>query len=242
MKKLLLALCLILGISSTMPMYNAEAKTKKSTKTETETTETDTETGEPDGDLVELNDESVKTMLEDGYYMLMQDVEKGILRGVQEMQKFFNRSKTSASVPTEKKPVYTVTDEEYEILCRITEAETDGTLEQKQNVVSCIFSRMEYKGFPNTVRGVVFEKGQFSPISDKRYYSVKVSDRTKEAVNNVLQNGIMFTDVNGNVNTEIRYYYFCAYGTGKKSNFFKGMDSRETAMLDGTHRYYVGEY
>lgn len=137
-------------------------------------------------------------------------------------------------------PVYTVTDEEYEILCRIVEAETDGTLEQKQNVCSCVMSRVESKEFPNTIKGVVFQKTQFTPIIDGRYYSVTVSDRTKEAVNNILQDGIKFTDVNGNVDTKVRYLFFCAYGTEKRSNFFAGMDKKETAMLDGTHRYYKG--
>ena len=140
-------------------------------------------------------------------------------------------NKTSASASAAKKPVYEVTDEEFEILCRIAEAEaTDGTIEQKENVVSCVFARMESNEFPNTVKGVVFEKSQFSPISDGRYYSVKVTEDTKAAVNNILKNG-----------KNHNYLFFCSYGC--KSSYFAKKDERlaakgEECYRDGIHRYY----
>lgn len=81
-----------------------------------------------------------------------------------------------------------------EMLFRVVESEaTGGTIEQKKNVMSCVLARMRSPEFPNTVEGVIFEKGQFAVISDKRYYNVKVTESTKKAVIEVLLCG-MTTD------------------------------------------------
>lgn len=165
---------------------------------------------------------------------------KSALASKTNKKEFFLKD-TEASVKKEKN-AYTVTDEELEILYRIVEAETDGTLEQKINVCSCIFSRIESTEFPDTVKKVVFQKSQFSPISDGRYYTVKVSDRTKEAVEYVLKNGITFFDKDGNADIKTRYLFFCSYGC--KSSYFAKKDTKlankgKECMRDGTHRYYV---
>ena len=151
---------------------------------------------------------------------------------------------TSASVAETKKktPVYTVTDNEFNILCQIVEAEaTDGTLGQKQNVASNIFTRVESSEWPNTIEKVVFQKGQYSPLSDGRYYSVKVTESTKQAVQYIIDNGIIFTDANGVEYTDLRFNFFCSYGC--KSSFMAGFDKKLAAkgkecFRDGIHRYY----
>lgn len=94
----------------------------------------------------------------------------------------------------EPKPVNTrsmdLNDDEYSILCRIVEAEVTGSsmalLEAKQHVADCIMNRIRDSKFPNSVKGVVFQASQFSPISDGRYWKVKVTDTTREAVNRAL--------------------------------------------------------
>lgn len=80
--------------------------------------------------------------------------------------------------------------EEIEVLYRIVEAEvTKGDIEAKKNVASVILNRVHSDGFPDTISEVVFQKGQFSPVEDKRYWQVDITDETKEAVNFVLANG-----------------------------------------------------
>ena len=88
-----------------------------------------------------------------------------------------------------------VNDEELAILERIVEAEaTGGNVEQKMNVASCILARVRSDEWPDTIKEVVFQKTgsthQFTPIKDGRYYSVKITDETREAVQNVLKNGL----------------------------------------------------
>lgn len=72
---------------------------------------------------------------------------------------------------------------EIEILERIVEAEaTGGDVKSKILVANVVLNRVKHKSFPNSIEGVVFQKKQFSPIRDGRYYSVSVTKSTKEAV------------------------------------------------------------
>lgn len=81
---------------------------------------------------------------------------------------------------------------EIEILQRIVEAEATGEdVKGKMLVANVILNRVKDESFPDTVEGVVFQKSgstyQFSPIKDKRYWSVKISEDTIKAVDRVLQ-------------------------------------------------------
>ena len=84
-----------------------------------------------------------------------------------------------------------ITDEDYENLLRIVEAEA-GCEDRKGKllVANVILNRVMDEQFPDTVTEVIFqqEEGvcQFSPIRDGRFYSVKVSEETIEAVNSAL--------------------------------------------------------
>lgn len=92
---------------------------------------------------------------------------------------------------TEIYNINNITDEEIEILQRIVEAEaTGGSIESKMNVASVIINRLNHTSFPSTVKDVVFQKKQFTPIADKRYFTVEVTETTIQAVQNVLNNGV----------------------------------------------------
>lgn len=129
--------------------------------------------------------------------------------------------------------------DELEILFRIVEAEaTGGTVEQKQNVAWCILNRMESDYFPNTITDVVFdsfldpEDGhriyQFSPIYDGRYYTVTITDTTKQAVYNVLR-GI------GHHNGT----YFVAPTLADPDNLSWFERALTKLFTDGVHDYYA---
>lgn len=74
-----------------------------------------------------------------------------------------------------------------EILCRIVEAES-GTedVEGRMLVANVVLNRVESARFPNTVKDVVFQRYQFSPVASGRYFRVNVTDKTREAVERVL--------------------------------------------------------
>lgn len=81
-----------------------------------------------------------------------------------------------------------ITDKNYNILLRIVEAETTShSINEKENVAQCILNRVdgnEFKG--DTVEKIVFQPVQFSPIKDRRYYNVEITETTIQAVENVL--------------------------------------------------------
>lgn len=81
--------------------------------------------------------------------------------------------------------------DEYETLLRIVEAEAGGEdVMGKILVANVVLNRVESSRFPDTIRGVVFQKEnnmyQFSPVCDGRYNRVKISDETIEAVDRTL--------------------------------------------------------
>lgn len=121
--------------------------------------------------------------------------------------------------------------EQEQILLRITEAEaTDGTLEQKLNVISCVMNRVESKDFPNTVKGVVFEKGQFTPISDGRYYSVSIQPSTEDAL-------LVWKALPKS--TRHNCLFFCTTTCGSyRHGWFSTL---EESFQDGMHAYFTGE-
>lgn len=84
-----------------------------------------------------------------------------------------------------------MTWEDYDTLTRIVEAEAGGEDENGKMLVACVvLNRVADEAFPDSVQEVVFQKShgvtQFTPISDGRFYQVKVSEDTKEAVRQVL--------------------------------------------------------
>jgi len=92
----------------------------------------------------------------------------------------------------EKETAYDLMDEDLDVLMRIVEAEA-GTedIEGKLLVANVVLNRVNSEKFPDSVTEVVFqrEKGvsQFSPISDGRFWEVKISEETTEAVERALE-------------------------------------------------------
>ena len=135
-------------------------------------------------------------------------------------------------VTTERETVAAVPAEsEYDMLCRIVEAEVTGKdIEAKMMVANVVLNRVESSQFPNTIEGVIFQhRGsvyQFSPVSDGRYYSVTVTDGTREAVNRAMagednsQGALYFVSpIYGNTSWFDRNLNFLFYYGGH--NFYK---------------------
>ena len=90
-----------------------------------------------------------------------------------------------------KTSTYSLSQKEYNILTRIVEAEA-GNLDKKSKILvaNVILNRINHEEFPDTVEEVVFQNVngavQFSPVADGRYYTVKVTEATKESVDRAL--------------------------------------------------------
>lgn len=85
----------------------------------------------------------------------------------------------------------TITQEDYEALKRIVEAEAGNQDEVgRMLVANVIINRVLSSKFPNTITEIIFQNGgnvyQFEPIQNGFYYKVNPSDSTAECVDRVL--------------------------------------------------------
>ena len=115
------------------------------------------------------------------------------------MTSYGGRSKKQVSMPRvleantiTKERNLVVTQSEYDSLLRIVEAEAGGEdIVGKMLVANVVLNRVENEKFPDSINEVIFQEDngvtQFSPISDGRFYTVRISEETVEAVNRVLQ-------------------------------------------------------
>lgn len=82
----------------------------------------------------------------------------------------------------------TLNKEDCRVLERIVEAEAgDQDLRGRILVANVILNRIKSSEFPDTVKGVVFARRQFSPVSNGSYYRVKVSEKSRKAVKCMIQ-------------------------------------------------------
>lgn len=98
------------------------------------------------------------------------------------------------------------TEDELDLLFHVVQAEIgdEYSFEQKCNVASVIFNRLEHERFPNTLSEILV-CDQFSPIADGRYKKVEVSENTILACEYAFMiqdttNGCLFFDSNNALN------------------------------------------
>ena len=73
-------------------------------------------------------------------------------------------------------------DDDFTLLCRMISAEARGEPYTGQVAVGAvILNRVKHPAFPNTVAGVLFQPGAFSPVSDGQFYRVTITDSARKA-------------------------------------------------------------
>lgn len=108
-----------------------------------------------------------------------------------DFQNIISQSRTIECDVLERRPVYRLSEAEYEALLKLVQAEAGGEDEEgKLLVANVVFNRVKSSRFPNTVWGVIYQKQggvyQFSPVIGGRMDRMKVSDETRRAVERAL--------------------------------------------------------
>jgi len=87
----------------------------------------------------------------------------------------------------EEKRKIELSDDEYQVLLKIVQAEA-GNCDTKGKILvaNVILNRMESDKFPSTVRDVVYQRHQFSPVSNGSINRCKVTGETVYAVDRAL--------------------------------------------------------
>lgn len=112
---------------------------------------------------------------------------------------------------------------DYELLARIISAEARGEPYQGQVAVGAVvLNRIEHPSFPDTLSGVVYQKGAFSCLSDGQFYE-PIADSAYRAASDAM-NGL-------DPSSGAIYYYNPAKSTNK------WIFSREIITTIGSHRF-----
>ncbi len=125
---------------------------------------------------------------------------------------------------------YAISDEEYQVLLRIVESEAPcEDIEGRMLVANVVLNRVHADQFPDTISEVVFQKGQFAPVSDGMYYKRTVSEKTIEAVERVLA---------GEDNSQGALYFVArALASEEGLKFFD--EKLEKLFKHGVHTFYA---
>ena len=121
-----------------------------------------------------------------------------------------------------------VSDEDYQILLRIVQAEAGGCDEKgKILVADVIINRVLSSRFPSSVKSVVYQRSQFQPVSNGRINSVKVTAETVDCVDRAL---------GGEDYSQGALYFMNRKGAGSRAGWF---DSSLTPLFshDG-HEFF----
>lgn len=105
-----------------------------------------------------------------------------------EKQKEIKIAKQSASPM--KGGAVTLSQEERDLLERLVQAEAGGeSYEGKLAVATVVVNRVKHTSFPNTIKGVINQPGQFCPVRTGSINKMTASEDTKKAVRQVVDEG-----------------------------------------------------
>lgn len=164
-----------------------------------------------------------------------------VVKGPKTAEELFYENLNWSSIPKALKVRFnesfrmTLSDEQRRVLETIVEAEAgDEDIFGKILVANVVLNRVLNKHFPNTVKEVVFQSSgrtyQFSPVrKGGRYYTVKVSEHTKEAVTRALD---------GEDYSQGALYFFARkYTSEEKAHWFD--TSLRKIVKYGCHEFYT---
>lgn len=134
----------------------------------------------------------------------------------------------------EQEVKYQLSEQDYDTLLRIVEAEAGGEdLDGKLLVANVVLNRVNNEKFPDTVTEVVMQReqgvAQFTPTVDGRFQKVTVSEETYEAVEKALYG----EDISQGA------LYFCARSRADAGRL-KWFDQKLTRLFSyGNHEFFL---
>lgn len=168
--------------------------------------------------------------------LLQKDNNKSLHNGEEEVSQpagppdklFFTR--TELLSPAEQENAqwsYALVDEELLLLQKIVMAEAEGEpYEGKIAVTNVILNRLRSANFPDTIKEVIYQKSQFSPVHNGRLKRVTADEETIAAVNEAL---------NGRKEVTDDTYYFLSLKLASDLTIAK---TKDEAKAIGNHTFY----
>lgn len=159
---------------------------------------------------------------------LNETIEESTTKAMQEAR-IKEKEKVNVSLesvePKQDTSLIELSDSDEYLLAKIAMAEAEGeSIKVKCYVIKTVIDRIESDIFPDTVQEVIYQKNQFSPISDGRWNKVEPNEECYEAVEMVLQGDIAADDC-------VLFFESC------KSESWQSK-SRELVYQEGSMRFY----
>lgn len=109
---------------------------------------------------------------------------------------------------TDSKPVFSISEEEYELLARLVAAEAENQGFEAQYDVACVVMNRVLSGrFPDTITEVIWQPRQFSSMWNGRFNRTKTTESCYEAVRHMLEVGTGLPE-------DVLYFTSCGYLKG----------------------------
>lgn len=141
-----------------------------------------------------------------------------------EKQRIVALVKKEKRAEEEKAKAISYSEEDLYWLARVVSSEAKGESEKGQiAVANVVLNRVKSENFEDTIRGVVFQKNQFSGVIDKSIYK----EPTKEAIESAKK------ALNGERVIDKNVYYFYNPRTATS----RWLDGRKVAVDIGNHRF-----
>lgn len=123
--------------------------------------------------------------------------------------------------------VYVLNEEELLLLQKIVMAEAEGEpYEGKVAVANVVLNRLRSANYPDTIKEVIYQKSQFSPVRNGRLKKVKPNEDTIHAVNEAL---------NGRKEVRDDTYYFLSLKLATDLTIAR---TKDKAKVIGNHTFY----
>jgi N-acetylmuramoyl-L-alanine amidase len=130
-----------------------------------------------------------------------------------------------------------VNDTEYYLLAKIIECEArDESFEGKLAVGLVVMNRVKSPRFPNTIEGVIFQKGQFQPVVDGGWTSKEPSPASFEAAYQALE-GVGVIGENGEPVGDAMFFIYESIADQGSIEWFKSKLRYVTTI--GNHDFYT---
>ncbi|WP_294148304.1 cell wall hydrolase [uncultured Clostridium sp.] len=113
----------------------------------------------------------------------------GAVQGEQSAAQPEQETQTEGTDEALAQPVASYTEEDLYVMAHVLAGECQSCPDQEQLYVgSVVLNRRSHPSFPNSVKGVVFQKGQYSCTRDGNYYR-EPTDRNWANAKSLLENG-----------------------------------------------------
>ena len=158
---ILMTFCMIIT-----PIY---AKQNKTMETKIQKEIIGVKITENDTSVINFNTNKTTTISEDNFLEIKENTNNNIKSAIstkKQQEKYTNKIIYNNSM--------SVSDSDLDILAKIIYAEAHGESYQgKVAVGAVVLNRVRSPRYPNTIKGVVFARNQFTPVSSGTYYSAK---------------------------------------------------------------------